>query len=540
MTDVHKTSAWKAVAKHHHEMEKVTLSELFKKSGARAKKFTTQFGQYHVDFSKNHITEETIELLLELARASRLQERITDMMIGQKINSSENRAVLHTALRSTSKVPLVIDGMDVRPMVRRELIHMARFAEDIRSGRWKGYTEKPITDVINIGIGGSDLGPYMAYEALKAYSDRNIRCHFVANIDGTHLSETLRMCNPETTLFIIASKTFLTDETMTNAKSAKAWFTKSTSSPEAFKRHFVALTTDIPKAAKYGISGENCFGFWDWVGGRYSLTSAMGLSLMIAIGEHQFKEFLSGFEFVDDHFATTPIEQNVPVLLGLLDVWYATFFSYTSRVILPYEQYLHKLPAFLQQLMMESNGKSVTREGADVEYMTAPVIWGEPGSPIQHSFTQMLLQGTTIVPVDFIVYANTRDPLPEHHKKLVANCFAQAEALAFGKSDAVLTKEGVDKKLIPHKRMPGNRPSTVLLGDELTPRSLGELIALYEHRTFVQGVIWNINSFDQFGVELGKKLAVTIYDELGSNTASHSVHDSSTSSLIASYKKLQG
>jgi glucose-6-phosphate isomerase len=538
--------AWVALEKHYEQVEFLHMRDLFAKDPKRFEKFSLRFNDILLDYSKNRITEETLTLLRALATQANLRGAIDKMFAGEKINFTENRAVLHTALRNRSNRPVIVDGRDVMPEINRVLAHMKEFSSAVRSGSWKGYTGKRITDVVNIGIGGSDLGPVMVTEALKPYAQRNLALHFVSNIDGTHLAETLRVCQPETTLFIVASKTFTTQETITNAFSAKEWFLKAARDEKHVVKHFVALSTNTAEVKKFGIDPANMFEFWDWVGGRYSLWSAIGLSIMLSIGPENFEQLLAGAHEMDEHFRTAPWEKNLPVTLAVLGIWYNNFFQSQTHAILPYDQYLHRFAAYFQQGDMESNGKRVGRDGKPVPYTTGPVIWGEPGTNGQHAFYQLIHQGTKIVPCDFLAAAQTHNPIGDHHTILLANFFAQTEALMRGKTEAEaraeLQKEGLTGEklgnLLPHKIFPGNRPTNSILYKKLDPRTLGSLIALYEHKIFVQGVIWNINSFDQMGVELGKQLAKVILPEL-QNPHPVTSHDSSTNGLIAEYKKLR-
>jgi len=528
--------AWKALGEHYKQIEPIHLKELFDKDPARAEKFTLEAAGLFLDYSKNRITEETIKLLLELAEESGVAARRDAMFSGEKINITEKRAVLHVALRAPKGEKIVVDGEDVVPAVHEVLDKMAAFSERVRSGEWKGHTGRPIKNIINIGIGGSDLGPVMAYEALKHYSDRTRTFRFVSNVDGADFVEATVDLQADETLFIISSKTFTTLETMTNAHSAREWALKGLGGDEsAIAKHFVAVSTNAEKVKAFGIDTANMFGFWDWVGGRYSMDSAIGLSTMLAIGPDNFEALLAGFHEIDEHFKTAPLEKNLPVLLGLLAVWYNDFFGAQTVAILPYEQYLKRFPAYLQQLTMESNGKHVTLSGAHVDYETGPIFWGEPGTNGQHSFYQLIHQGTKLIPCDFIGFFETLNPLGEHHTFLMSNVFAQAEALAFGKTPEELKAEKVPEALIPHKTFEGNRPSNVILADKLTPEVLGKLVALYEHSVFVQGCIWQIDSFDQWGVELGKVLANRIIPELKSDSALK--HDSSTNKLIELYRE---
>jgi glucose-6-phosphate isomerase len=528
--------AWKALAAHAESIKDLQLRQLFHDDPERATRFTAEAAGLFLDYSKNRITNETLKLLLELAVQSGLKQHTEAMFTGQKINTTEDRAVLHVALRAPASERILVDGEDVIPEVHKVLDKMAAFSDRIRSGDWKGHTGKRIRNVVNIGIGGSDLGPVMAYEALKHYSDRNLTFRFVSNVDGTDFAEAVRDLSPDETLFLVASKTFTTLETMTNAHSARDWFLASGAPEWAIAKHFAALSTNSELVTKFGIDTANMFGFWDWVGGRYSMDSAIGLSTMIAIGPDNFRIMLDGFHQMDVHFRTTPFETNLPVLLGLLTVWYTDFFDAQTVAILPYEQYLKRFPAYLQQLTMESNGKHVTLSGQPVETQTSPIYWGEPGTNGQHSFYQLIHQGTRLIPCDFIGFYKTLNPLGRHHDILMANVFAQAEALAFGKTAAEVKAEGVPEALIPHKVFEGNRPSNTILADVLTPNVLGQLIALYEHSVFTQGVIWSIDSFDQWGVELGKVLAQKIIGELESPTEPKLAHDTSTTSLIRRYR----
>jgi glucose-6-phosphate isomerase len=529
--------AWKALQQHAETIRPQQLRDLFNADPARGTRFTAEAVGLLLDYSKNRITDETLKLLFELAEQSGLAEHREAMFTGEKINTTENRAVLHVALRAPKSESILVDGEDVVPAVHDVLDKMSAFADKIRSGTWVGHTGKRIKNVVNIGIGGSDLGPVMAYEALKHYSQRDLTFLFVSNVDGTDFAEATHNLNPEETLFLVASKTFTTLETMTNAHSARDWFLASGAPESAIAKHFAALSTNAKLVSEFGIDTANMFGFWDWVGGRYSMDSAIGLSTMIAIGPDGFREMLIGFHAMDVHFRTTPLAQNLPVLLGLLTVWYTDFFDAQTVAILPYEQYLKRFPAYLQQLTMESNGKHVTLSGAHVETQTGPIYWGEPGTNGQHSFYQLIHQGTRLIPCDFIGFYKSLNPLGRHHDMLMANVFAQAEALAFGKTADQVRAEGVPEALVPHKVFEGNRPSNILLADELTPELLGSLIALYEHSVFTQGVIWSIDSFDQWGVELGKVLATKILNELESPTApSPTAHDTSTTNLITRYR----
>ena len=533
--------AWRALAEHHEKIKDVPLRTLFAADPERGNRFTAEAEGLLLDYSKNRITEQTMHLLLNLARESGLAERRDAMFRGDKINLTEDRAVLHVALRAPHGSMIMVDGVDVVPGVHEVLQKMAAFAERIRSGQWLGHTGKEIRNIVNVGIGGSDLGPVMAYEALRHYSDRELTFRFVSNVDGTDFSEATRGLDPAQTLFIISSKTFTTLETMSNANSARKWALDSLKDEAAIASHFVAVSTNAKAVAAFGIDTDNMFGFWDWVGGRYSMDSAIGLSTMIAIGQDHYRDMLAGFHAMDEHFRTAPLEKNLPALMGLLSLWYNDFFGAQTMAVLPYDQYLKRFPAYLQQLSMESNGKRVTLEGEIIEdYQTGPIIWGEPGTNGQHSFYQLIHQGTKLIPCDFIGFANSLNPLGEHHDILMSNVFAQAEALAFGKTAAEVKAEGTVDWLVPHRTFPGNRPSNVLLADRLTPRVLGTLVALYEHIVFTQGVIWNIDSFDQWGVELGKVLANRIIPELTSADRPQLDHDSSTNALIRRYRQMRG
>jgi len=533
--------AWKALSVHHQKLRKLHLRKLFADDPTRGERLTAEAAGLYLDYSKNRITDRTIKLLVQLAEESDLSGRIAAMFSGEKINVTENRAVLHVALRAPAGATIVVDGKNVVPEVHAVLDKMAAFSDRIRSGAWKGHTGKRIKNVINIGIGGSDLGPVMAYEALKYYSERRLTFRFVSNVDGIDFVEATRDLEPAETLFIISSKTFTTLETMTNAHSARDWLLHGLGRDrKAVARHFVAVSTNAAKVAAFGIDTANMFGFWDWVGGRYSMDSAIGLSTMLAIGPGNFHAMLKGFREVDEHFRNTPFKNNLPVLMGLLSVWNNDFLGAQTVAVLPYEQYLKRFPAYLQQLTMESNGKHVTLAGKQVDYQTGPIYWGEPGTNGQHSFYQLIHQGTRLIPCDFIAFGHPLTPLGRHHDILLANVFAQAEALAFGKTAEEVKAEGTPPALVPHRVFEGNRPSNVILADRLTPEVLGKLVALYEHSVFTQGVIWNIDSFDQWGVELGKVLAQRIVPELESKTAPRLKHDSSTNNLIRRYRKLRG
>ncbi|ABV14969.1 glucose-6-phosphate isomerase [Citrobacter koseri] len=537
------TSAWQALQKHYDDMKDVTIADLFAKDSDRFTRFSATFDDLMlVDFSKNRITEETLAKLQDLAKETDLAGAIKSMFSGEKINRTEDRAVLHVALRNRSNTPIIVDGKDVMPEVNAVLEKMKAFSEAIISGQWKGYTGKAITDVVNIGIGGSDLGPFMVTEALRPYKN-HLNMHFVSNVDGTHIAEVLKKVNPETTLFLVASKTFTTQETMTNAHSARDWFLSTANDEKHVAKHFAALSTNAKAVGEFGIDTANMFEFWDWVGGRYSLWSAIGLSIILSVGFDNFVELLSGAHAMDKHFSTTPAEKNLPVLLALIGIWYNNFFGAETEAILPYDQYMHRFAAYFQQGNMESNGKYVDRNGNAVDYQTGPIIWGEPGTNGQHAFYQLIHQGTKMVPCDFIAPAITHNPLSDHHQKLLSNFFAQTEALAFGKSREVVEQEYRDQgkdpsqleHVVPFKVFEGNRPTNSILLREITPFSLGALIALYEHKIFTQGAILNIFTFDQWGVELGKQLANRILPELGDDKAISS-HDSSTNGLINRYK----
>jgi glucose-6-phosphate isomerase len=532
-------AAWKALEQHHTEIAGAHLRQLFDDDPGRGERLTAEGPGLYLDYSKNRVTDETMRLLVQLAEESGVVERRDAMFRGDKINVSENRSVLHVALRMPKGTSLVVDGVDVVAEVHQVLDRMADFARRIRSGEWKGHTGKPIRNVINVGIGGSDLGPVMAYEALRYYSRRDMTFRFVSNVDSTDFVEATRDLYADETLFIISSKTFGTLETLTNAHSARDWVVGQLGDDAAVAKHFVAVSTNAEKVEAFGIDTANMFGFWDWVGGRYSMDSAIGLSTMIAIGPDHFDEMLAGFHDLDEHFRTTPLAENLPVLLGLLAVWYGDFFGAQTAGVMPYEQYLKRFPAYLQQLTMESNGKHVTLEGAHVDYDTGAIYWGEPGTNGQHSFYQLIHQGTRLIPVDLIGFGKTLNPLGEHHDILSSNVFAQAQALAFGKTEEQVLAEGTSPEVAPHRVMEGNRPTNVLLAEILTPRLLGTLVALYEHSVFTQGTIWDIDSFDQWGVELGKVLAVQIIPELTSEAEPELSHDSSTNALIRRYRSLK-
>ncbi len=534
-------SAWKALQGHYEKVKDLHLKELFASDPKRGERLTAEAAGVYLDYSKHRVTDETLSLLLQLAEESGLRERIDAMFRGEKINITEHRAVLHVALRAPRGASIVVDGENVVPQVHAVLDKMTEFANRVRSGAWKGHTGQRIRNVINVGIGGSDLGPVMAYEALRYYSERSMTFRFVSNVDGTDFAEAVRDLDPAETLFIISSKTFTTLETMTNAQSAREWTLKGLGGDaKAVAKHFVAVSTNAAKVSEFGIDTANMFGFWDWVGGRYSMDSAIGLSTMVAVGPDNFRQLLDGFHQVDEHFRTAPFERNLPVLLGLLAVWYNDFFGAQTVAVLPYEQYMKRFPAYLQQLTMESNGKHVTLDGTRVDYDTGPIYWGEPGTNGQHSFYQLIHQGTRLIPCDFIGFMHTLNPLGRHHDMLIANVFAQTEALAFGKTPEDVKSEGTPDPLVPHRVFEGNRPSNTILLDRLTPQALGKLVALYEHSVFTQGTIWSIDSFDQWGVELGKVLAQRIIDELEAKTEPPLAHDSSTRNLIRRYRNLKG
>jgi glucose-6-phosphate isomerase len=532
--------AWSALTEHFQKIRDVHLRDLFASDPGRGERLTAEAAGLYLDYSKNRITDETLALLFDLADQSGLAERTAAMFAGERINTSENRPVLHIALRMPRDATLIVDGVDVVAQVYEVLDRMAEFARKIRSGTWQGYTGLPITAVINIGIGGSDLGPVMAYEALRYYTDRHVTFRFVSNVDPTDLAEATKDLDPAQTLFIVSSKTFTTLETLTNANSARDWVTSRLGDEAAVARHFVAVSTNAEKVAEFGIDPANMFGFWDWVGGRYSMDSAIGLSTMIAIGPERFAEMLAGFNDMDEHFRTAPVARNLPALLGLLTVWYADFFGVGSIGVMPYAQYMKRFPAYLQQLTMESNGKSVRLDGTPVDYPTGPVFWGEPGTNGQHSFYQLLHQGTHLIPIDLIGFARPLNPIRDQHDLLMSNVFAQSQALAFGRTRDEVLAEGTDPAVAPHRVMEGNRPSNVLLAEVLTPRLLGSLVALYEHAVFTAGTIWEIDSFDQWGVELGKKLAAAIIPELTSGSEPELRHDSSTNTLIRRYRAMKG
>ena len=531
------TAAWKSLESHFEKIRGVQLRTLFAEDPKRGERLALEAVGLYVDYSKNRVTDETLGLLLSLAKECNLRDWIDAMFRGDKINVTEKRSVLHVALRMPRGASIVVEGKNVVEEVHQVLDRMADFANRVRSGEWKGFTGKRIRNVINIGIGGSDLGPVMAYEALRHYSQRDLNLRFVSNIDGTDFAEATRDLDPEETLFVISSKTFTTLETMTNAQTAKDWTLARLKDPKAVARHFVAVSTNAQEVSKFGIDTANMFGFWDWVGGRYSMMSAIGLSTMIAIGPSNFRELLGGAHEMDEHFRTAPFEKNLPVILGVLGIWYADFFGAQTVAVLPYDQYLKRFPAYLQQLTMESNGKSTTRDGAHVTYQTGSIYWGEPGTNGQHSFYQLIHQGTKLIPCDFIGFSRSLNPLGEHHDLLMANIFAQSEALAFGKTAEQVKAEGTPDWLVPHRVFEGNRPSNVIFAETLTPAVLGKLVALYEHIVFTQGIIWAIDSFDQWGVELGKVLAKNIYPELAAAKEPELKHDSSTNALIRRYRR---
>jgi len=538
-TPLRERPAWSTLEKHYAGMRDLHLRDLFAADEGRGERLAVEGAGLYLDYSKNRITDETIGLLLELAVQSGLAGRIEAMFSGERINVSENRSVLHVALRMPKGASLVVDGVDVVAQVHEVLDRMAAFADRVRSGDWRGHTGKPVRNVVSIGIGGSDLGPVMAYEALRYYSRRDLTFRFVSNVDSTDFVEATRDLDPEETLFVVSSKTFTTLETMTNARSAREWTLAALGDEDAIAKHFVAVSTNAGEVAKFGISTDNMFGFWDWVGGRYSMDSAIGLSTMLAVGPDAFRELLAGFHELDEHFRTTPFERNLPVLMGLLAVWYGDFFGAQTVGVMPYSQYLKRFPAYLQQLTMESNGKHVTLDGRAVDYDTGAVFWGEPGTNGQHSFYQLIHQGTRLIPVDLIGFAKPLNPLRDHHDLLMSNVFAQAEALAFGKTEEEVRAEGTPEAIVPHRVMEGNRPTNVILAERLTPHTLGTLVALYEHSVFTQGTIWGIDSFDQWGVELGKVLATRIIPELESKGEPELGHDSSTNALIHRYRMLR-
>jgi glucose-6-phosphate isomerase len=538
-TPLRQRPAWKALEQHHSEISGRHLRELFAADPGRGERLTAEAAGLYLDYSKNRVTDETLRLLLQLAEESGVAERRDAMMRGEAINVSEHRAVLHVALRMPKGSSLVVGGVDVVAQVHEVLDRMAAFADRIRSGEWKGYTGKAIRNVVNVGIGGSDLGPVMAYEALRYYTRRDLTFRFVSNVDSTDFVEATRDLAADETLFIISSKTFGTLETLTNAHSARDWVVGELGSEDAVAKHFVAVSTNAERVSEFGIDTENMFGFWDWVGGRYSMDSAIGLSTMVAIGPENFAGLLAGFHEMDEHFRTAPFSENLPVLMALLAVWYGDFFDAQTYGVMPYEQYLKRFPAYLQQLTMESNGKRVTLDGAEVDYQTGAVFWGEPGTNGQHSFYQLIHQGTKLIPLDLLGFGQTLNPLRDHHDILISNVFAQSQALAFGKTEEEVLAEGTAPEIAPHRVMPGNRPTNVLLAEKLTPRLLGTLVALYEHSVFTQGTIWNVDSFDQWGVELGKVLAVQILPELENAAEPDLNHDSSTNTLIQRYRQLK-
>jgi glucose-6-phosphate isomerase len=529
--------AWNSLDVHYQKMKDMHLRRLFADDPVRGERFTVEAVGLYLDYSKNRVTDETLKLLVQLAEESELRARIDAMFRGEAINVTEKRAVLHVALRAPKGQSILVEGKDVVPEVHAVLDKMANFCERVRSGAWLGHTGRRIKNIVNIGIGGSDLGPVMAYEALRYYSDRALTFRFVSNVDGTDFAEATRDLEPAETLFVVSSKTFTTLETMTNAQTARAWCLRGLGDENAVAKHFVAVSTNAEEVSRFGIDTANMFEFWDWVGGRYSMDSAIGLSTMIAIGPKHFRAMLAGFHAMDEHFRTAPFDRNLPVLLGLLTVWYADFFRSETVAVLPYDQYLKRFPAYLQQLTMESNGKSVTRDGVRVDYLTGPIFWGEPGTNGQHSFYQLIHQGTRLIPCDLIGFCRTLNPLGEHHDLLMSNVFAQAEALAFGKTAEQVKAEGTPDWLVPHRTFEGNRPTNVILAERLTPEMLGTLVALYEHSVFTQGAIWDINSFDQWGVELGKVLAKRIIPELESREEPKLAHDSSTNTLIRRYRE---
>jgi glucose-6-phosphate isomerase len=537
---IDQTPEWQALQRHHQELKDVHLRELFAADPGRGEAMRCEAGDLYLDYAKQRVTGETLGLLVALAGRAGLRERIDAMFAGRRINLTEDRAVLHVALRAPEGSSIRLDGHDVVPDVREVLGRMRRFADEVRSGRWLGHTGRPVRNVVNIGIGGSDLGPAMAYEALLPYTDRSRTFRFVSNVDGADIAEALRGLDPAETLVVVSSKTFTTIETLTNARTARAWLLDGLGGDEAaVSRHFVAVSTNAEKVAEFGIDPANMFGFWDWVGGRYSYPSAIGLTLMVAIGPDRFEELLAGFHLMDEHFRTAPFQANLPVLLGLLGIWYIDFFGAETHAVLPYNQYLQRFPAYLQQLDMESNGKSVTLAGTQVTYPTGPVVWGEPGTNGQHAFYQLIHQGTRLIPCDFLGFCRPAEVVGDHHDLLMANFLAQTEALAFGKTREEVEAEGVAPDLAPHRTFPGNRPTSTIMAPELTPSVLGQLTALYEHKVFTQGVVWDINSFDQWGVELGKVLATRIAAELVPSAAEGLGHDSSTNTLIRRYRRLR-
>jgi glucose-6-phosphate isomerase len=539
-TRIDQTAEWQALRYHHQELGDTHLRELFAADPARGETMTCEAGDLYLDWSKHRATAETVRLLAALAERAGLRRRIDAMFAGERINRTEDRAVLHVALRAPAGATIEVDGHDVVEDVHAILKRMRDFADQVRSGRWLGHTGRPIRNLVNIGIGGSDLGPAMAYEALRPYSDRTRTFRFVSNVDGADIAEQTRDLDPAETLFVVCSKTFTTLETLTNARTARAWLLDALGDEAAVARHFVAVSTNAEKVASFGIDPANMFGFWDWVGGRYSYPSAIGLTLMVAIGPDHFDELLAGFHTIDEHFRTAPFERNLPVLLGLLGVWYIDFFGAETHAVLPYNQYLDRFPAYLQQLDMESNGKSVTLDGAPVAWPTGPVVWGQPGTNGQHAFYQLIHQGTRLIPCDFLGFCRPAEQVGDHQDLLMANFLAQTEALAFGKTREQVEAEGVAPELAPHRTFPGNRPTSTILAPELTPSVLGQLTALYEHKVFTQGVVWGVNSFDQWGVELGKVLATRIAGELAPGAGDDLAHDSSTNALIRRYRRLRG
>ena len=528
--------AWQALVEQHAKMGKIHLRDLFEQNPERSDRMSLEAAGLFLDYSKNLVDDETLSRLVALADAVGLCQAIDDMFEGKPINETEGRSVLHVALRNRSNTPIIVDGEDVMPAVNSVLDKMCSFAERVRNGEWKGHTGKPIRNIVNIGIGGSDLGPLMAYEALKSYSDRNLNVHFISNVDATHVAETVRELDPEETMFVVASKTFTTQETMTNAATARKWIVDAMGDESAVARHFVAVSTSASEVSAFGIDEANMFEFWEWVGGRYSMCSAIGLTLMTGIGPENFVKMLEGFHAMDQHFAEAPFEENMPVIMGLLGVWYNNFFGAQTHAVLPYDQYMHRFAAHLQQLDMESNGKYIDKEGDRVSHQTGPIIWGEPGTNGQHAFYQLIHQGTKMIPADFIGFCESQNQLGDHHDKLMANMIAQTEALAFGKSSEDVEAEGVTGTLIAHKTFEGNRPTNTIMADRLDPFTLGALTALYEHKVFVQGVIWNVFSFDQWGVQLGKVLASKILAEITADEEPEMAHDSSTIQLLKRYR----
>ena len=533
-------SAWRELRSHYEQVAELQLTQIFADDPQRAKEFSLEFQGLFLDYSKNRITRESLDFLMKLADEAQLPAAINDMFAGKKINITEGRAALHTALRAPKSSRIELDGVDVVPQVHAVLDQMEVFSETIRSGQWQGFTGKPIRNVINIGIGGSDLGPMMACEALRAYSQRSLNIQFVSNVDGSDFAEAVQGLNADETLFIVCSKTFTTDETLTNARTARSWLLEQLADQRAIAKHFVAVSTNTEEAQAFGIDSQNIFDFWDWVGGRYSLCSSVGLALMVSVGATNFRAMLGGFYAMDEHFRTAPFAQNMPVLMALLGIWYNNFFAAETHAIFPYDNYLKYFPAYFQQGDMESNGKYIDKSGAEVAVQTGPIVWGQTGTNGQHAFYQLLHQGTKLVPADFIGFAQSHNPTSDHHDKLMANFFAQTQALAFGKSSQTLADEGVEAALIPHRTFTGNRPTNTLMAEKLTPFILGQLIALYEHKIFAQGVIWNVFSFDQWGVELGKSLAVEILQQLQSDEAGNANIDASTAQLVARYRKGRG